>query len=88
MPKLPAIDRPVKLTTTLPESVRAPLDLHLWSEVEGRVPKGAYQAFIVERVREFFGWGSVDMAVIGFPGQVVRGPKEICAKLHQYLERL
>lgn len=47
------IIRPVKLTTTLPEDIRAKLDLHLFSNVEGRVPKGAYQKFFIERIREF-----------------------------------
>lgn len=46
--------RPVKLTTYLPEDLRAKLDLHLYSEVEGRVPHGAYSKFLAERVREFF----------------------------------
>jgi hypothetical protein len=50
----PNITRPVKLTTTLPEDIRAKLDLFLYSELEGRVPKGAYQAFFLERIREFF----------------------------------
>lgn len=52
--KKPKIIRPVKLTTNLPEDVRAKLDLHLYSEVEGRVPFGAYQRFLVERIQEFF----------------------------------
>lgn len=46
--------RPVKLTTYLPEDLRAKLDIHLYSEVEGRVPHGAYSAFLADRVREFF----------------------------------
>jgi hypothetical protein len=44
----------VKLTTYLPEDIRAQLDIHLFSEVEGRVPHGAYSKFLAERVREFF----------------------------------
>ena len=46
--------RPVKLTTYLPEDIRAQLDIHLFSTVEGRVPHGAYSKFLAERVREFF----------------------------------
>ena len=46
--------RPVKLTTYLPEDLRAKLDIHLYSPVEGRVPHGAYSQFLAERVREFF----------------------------------
>lgn len=48
------IIRPVKLTTTLPEDLRARLDLLLYSEAENRVPKGAIQEFLVERIREYF----------------------------------
>lgn len=50
----PNIIRPVKLTTTFPEDVHAKLHLHLYSKVEGRVPKGAIQAFLIERIREYF----------------------------------
>jgi hypothetical protein len=48
------IRRPVRLHTTLPEDIRAKLDLYLYSSVEGRVPVGAYQRFIIERIRDFF----------------------------------
>jgi hypothetical protein len=54
MPRRPNIDRPTRLELKLPESLRAKLDLHLFSEVEGRVPKGGYQAFFEQRIREFF----------------------------------
>lgn len=50
----PSIIRPVPLTTAFPEDIRAKLDLYLWSESEQRVPKGAYQKFLVERIRAFF----------------------------------
>lgn len=50
----PKIMRPVKLSTVLPEDLRAKLDIHLYSAVEGRVPHGAYSKFLSERVREFF----------------------------------
>lgn len=51
----PNIIRPIKLTTTLPEDIRAKLDLHLYSDVEGRVPNGAIQKFLIARIQEFFG---------------------------------
>lgn len=50
----PNIIRPIKLTTTIPEDLRLKLDLYLFSDVEGRIPKGAYQDFICARIREFF----------------------------------
>lgn len=48
------IHRPTTLNTTLPEDLRAKLDLYLYSEVEGRIPKGSYQKFIIERINDFF----------------------------------
>lgn len=50
----PNILRPTKLTTYIPEDLRVKLDLYLYSEVEGRIPHGAYSRFLVERVKEFF----------------------------------
>ena len=50
----PNIQRPVSLHTTLPEDLWTRLTLHLYSEVEGKVPKGAYQSFIIDRIREYF----------------------------------
>jgi len=49
----PNIVRSTKLTVMIPEDTRARLDLFLYSEVEGRVPFGAYQKFFVERINEF-----------------------------------
>jgi len=54
MARQPNIQRPIKLTTTLPEDIRGKLDLHLFSDAEGRVPKGAYQGFLIERIKDFF----------------------------------
>lgn len=50
----PNVMRPVQLTTNIPEDLRAKLDLHLFSQLEGRVPHGAYSRFLAERIREFF----------------------------------
>lgn len=52
--KHPNIIRPIKLTTTFPEDIRAKLDIHLFSPSEGRVPQGAIQRFLLERIREYF----------------------------------
>lgn len=52
----------VKLTTTLPLDIHTQLSLHLYSEVEGSIPPGSYQSFIVARCREFFGEKRLDLA--------------------------
>lgn len=54
MPRPSHILRPIRLHTYLPEDLRARLDLYLFSEVEGRVPTGAYTKFLSARVAEFF----------------------------------
>lgn len=54
MARRPNIERPVHLNLVLPESVRTRLDLLLWSTVEGKVPRGAYQAFFLDRLNEYF----------------------------------
>jgi hypothetical protein len=52
--------RPAKLIPSerlglyLPVDMKARIDLHLFSEVEGRVPSGAYSKFFEGLVREFF----------------------------------
>jgi len=54
MPRKPNTVRPVSLKTSIPEDLYTKLTLHLFSDLEGRVPMGAYQKFICERIREFF----------------------------------
>lgn len=53
--------RPTSLHVFLPEDIRAKLDIHLYSAVEGRVPQGAYGRFIAGLVREFFEPKSVNV---------------------------
>lgn len=49
----PNILRPTKLNLAIPEDIRAKLDLHLWSEVEGRIPKGAYSKLIIQLLTDY-----------------------------------
>lgn len=49
----PAVIRPTSLHISLPEDIRSRLDLHLWSDAEQRVPKGAYRELIVRLLREY-----------------------------------
>lgn len=49
-----SLQPPTKLTLHLPKDVRERLDAHLWSEVEKRVPQGAYQRLFVELLEEYF----------------------------------
>ncbi len=88
MPRPLAIDRPARLSLKLPESVLGRLSVHLYSEVEGRVPVGRWQAFFMERITEYFDYERLELAPYGFPaGYFVRGPKEMIAELRKELER-
>jgi len=50
------------LNVALPAPVHAKLMLHLFSELENRVPLGAYQRFLCERIDEFFRHKRLDLA--------------------------
>ena len=53
MPRSPLTIRPIKLTIHLPEDVALRLQKHL--KKQGKIPKGAYQAFFVARIQDFLG---------------------------------
>ena len=55
MPKPRRTIRPTYLNLALPEDIRAKLDLHLFSDLEGRVPHGAYSRFICHLLRRELG---------------------------------
>ena len=86
MPNRPKLDRPVLLHLSLPETVRARLDLFLYSPMETRVPKGAYQGFFLERLREFFDWRRLSLEEKGFPpGSFVAGDKATIDEIERRL---
>ena len=89
MARRPSVTPAIKLTTTLPEDTHAILTLHLWSDLEGRVPPGAYQRFFVERIREFFSTASLDLApyIGGVQGDfIVRGSPTAIRLLNKLLK--
>lgn len=71
----------IRIGIMFPQDLYAQLQLHLFSELEGRVPLGAYQEFFCARIREFFGREELDLApwtgepaksavVVGSPGAI------------------
>lgn len=64
----------------LPGDVWPKLEIYLFSEMEQRVPFGAYQDFVTKRIREYFEWASLDLSEF-FPhvppGNILKGPKEL-----------
>lgn len=53
MPQVFKTDRPKRLEVHIPQSLRAKLDLELYSELEGRVPHGALSNLLVELISEW-----------------------------------
>lgn len=51
-----------QLNVALPLDVHTRLSAHLYSELEGRVPHGAYSRFLVELIRERFAAEFLDLA--------------------------
>lgn len=89
LPRKPEVDRPTRLELKLPESLRSRLDLFLFSELEGKVPKGRYQEFFSERVRHFFDSAKLDLTPFGFPqGYFVEAPKDMILELQKRLAAL
>lgn len=50
MPRPLKIDRPVRKHVSLPSSIVAQIELMLYSDVEGRVPQGAWQAYLTDLI--------------------------------------
>jgi hypothetical protein len=51
--KTARVDKPTLTRFYLPESLRARVDLLLWSDVESRVPHGAYTELFTRLTREW-----------------------------------
>lgn len=88
MARRPNIVRSVSIHTFISEDLRAKLDLHLYSPLEGRVPNGAYRRFMEERIREFFERAQLDVST--FTGAAVGndkvyGSSVVIEHLKQYL---
>lgn len=46
--------RPVRKNLAVPEDIAARVDLELFSELENRVPHGAWSKFVTELIREHY----------------------------------
>ena len=87
MPRKPLIDRPQALNLRLSSSAYIKLAAFLYSDVEARIPKGAWARFFTERVEEFFGERRLDLHPYGMPaGFFVRGPKAMIEQLELKLQ--
>jgi hypothetical protein len=53
MPRPARTDRPVEKHLSLPASIVAQVDLQLFSQLEGKVPHGAWSALMEQLLREW-----------------------------------
>jgi hypothetical protein len=53
MPKPAKVDRPTMKNLSLPESLVSRVELELFSDVEQRVPMGAWQRLVVELLQKW-----------------------------------
>jgi len=77
------------LSVWLPQDIHARAALHLYSDVEGRIPKGAWQGLISRLLRDFFEGATLDLAPYAgtAPGTVVlRGTRSSIEMLRNLLE--
>lgn len=93
MPRPRKTDRPVEKNISLPTSTVARVELELFSELEGKVPFGAWQKFLVGLIDQHFARKRVFVAS-GFRGFnpvgtaaviVAESPERALALLNQQL---
>jgi hypothetical protein len=89
MPRRPSPVPLEHIHVTVPAAEKQRVELLLWSDAERRVPQGAWQQFILERIREYFDQATLDLSPYGFPlGFFVRGPKGMIQALKQRFEEV
>lgn len=91
MSRRPNLIPSVNLTVALPLDVHTQLSSYLYSALEGRVPQGAYQRFLSDLIRGFFGGKELDLAPwLGTPAGAftVHGSREAIAALTVKLKEL
>ena len=82
--KRPNIIPSQQLNVALPLPLYTQLSMHLYSELEGRVPHGAYSRFLIEMLRGYFSEARVDLApwAGSAPGAfIISGPPEAVVAL-------
>jgi hypothetical protein len=91
MPRRPAIEPNFELHTTLPPKLATRVELLLFSEAEGRVPRGAWQRFLTNIITEFFSHRKVDVGVFmnRQPGEIlIQGSDHAISTLIHYLKEV
>jgi hypothetical protein len=88
MPAPKALVPTEHLHVKLEAPIRAQMDLHLYSPLEERVPKGAHKAFLEGLIRAFFHSRTLPLEAHGFPpGYYIQGPAEMVEALERRLSK-
>ncbi len=89
MPRRPSPIPLEHIHIKVPAAVKQRVELILYSVAERRVPQGAWQWFILERIRDYFDYATLDLAPYGFPpGFFVRIPKGMLEIVKQRFEEV
>lgn len=78
------------LLVRLPAEEAAMLRLHLHSELEGRIPRGAFRDFFAARIREYFKAETLDLSpYLGLPpcSALVRCAPETAELIRMKMEK-
>lgn len=89
MAKTPNIIPSKQLNVALPLPMYVRISAHLFSELEGRVPHGAYSRFLIDLIQVHFAERAIDLApyVGSEPGTLqITGTPEAIAALTKVLE--
>ena len=81
----------VVLNVALPAAEHARMTLHLYSDLEQRIPHGAFSRFLSDRLREYFNSERLDLAPyanVDAGGLLVSGTPEAIEQLREMLEQL
>jgi hypothetical protein len=85
MPRPKQITPKVHLHITISADLRKKLDKAVWSELEQRIPAGALQKFIEERLREYFSQEKLDTSQYILGGGVVCGESATLEMIRDFL---
>lgn len=88
MPRSRHTIRPARLNATIPEDLKAKLDLKLFSAFEGRVPYGEYTKFLTRSIQIEVEWAKLDLSLFLPalpPGSELVGPPPAIAALEALL---
>lgn len=78
MSRKPSLNPPDYLRFAIAPDLKTRIGLMLYSELEQRIPMGAWQKFMEARLREWLDWKKQPLEQFGFPpGYFITGPGDM-----------